>query len=145
MDWPDFFKNWGFGFSPVTSVSGHVPFQNDTLSTLLHTNKNKYCDFYSKTHFVGNSQYYWVGFQSCWTLTTHIEILQPCWCPVSSGDLCARARGPGCCNIISLILCSFVSLWNSNSQSVSEWALDREKSTSYSLAFSNHYMPLQRS
>lgn len=92
---------------------GHVSFRNGTLSTLLHVNKNKYCDFYSETHCVGNSQYYWrqwVGFQSCWRLATHIEILRPCWCPVSSEDLCARARGPWCCNIISLNTVQFCLL-----------------------------------
>lgn len=58
--------------------------------------------FYSKPHFVGNSQYYWVVFQSCWRLTTHIDILQLCWCSMSSEDLCVRDRGPWYCNIVSL-------------------------------------------
>lgn len=53
-----FFKIEGF-YVPVPSVLGHVSFRNGTLSTLLHANKNKYCDFYSETHCVGNSQYYW--------------------------------------------------------------------------------------
>lgn len=41
------------------SFSGHASFLNSTLSTLLHNHKNKYSDFYSEAHFVGNFQYYW--------------------------------------------------------------------------------------
>lgn len=41
------------------SFSGHALFLNSTLSTLLQNNKNKYSDFYSEAHFVGNFQYYW--------------------------------------------------------------------------------------